>query len=337
MATVAILGDGLVIRGGVRAVMATETPGKIHVTEIVRIGAPGNLQIRENVAVINCKNGPASLQDIFRTMCVEVGIVLLIKTREPRWQFRGRIRTCRIVHLQQLQTRLLDVGQRDRDITKSERFVHRSFGQVEGMRGAVMTVHAFHVELWKCRGRIRRRFRSDKVPDLSCLGIPVFDPRNGLPLRVGRCKTDVNSWTKVCTVNSGDPASTDQHQENGCRPGVGFVVGILAEYAQTHTTGLLWPMAVLAGLSGGHETISLQSGRNRLRTGLEHGFNELPNSARFAAEPTGCAWRYMTLDTFHPCVRRILIGCQFRVHRMTRRSAELWRLHVLDGAIGDLG
>ena len=64
MAAVAILGDGLAVRGDVRAVMTTETPGKIHVTEIVRIGAPGNLQIRENVAVINRKHGPASLTDI---------------------------------------------------------------------------------------------------------------------------------------------------------------------------------------------------------------------------------------------------------------------------------
>ena len=45
-------------------------------------------------------------------------------------------------------------------------------------------------------------------------------------------------------MNSGDPVSTHQHQEDGLRSCVGFVVGILAENAQTHTTELLRPMAI---------------------------------------------------------------------------------------------
>ena len=65
------------------------------------------------------------------------------------WQFRGRFRTCPIVHLQQLQTFFLDVGQGYREVTKGKRFVHRSFRQVEGMRRTVMTVHAFHIEFRK--------------------------------------------------------------------------------------------------------------------------------------------------------------------------------------------
>src|SRR4029077_16590019 len=96
--------------------------------------------------------------------------------------------------------------------------------------------------------------------------------------------------TKVCTVNSGDPASTHQHEENGCRSCVGFVVGVLTEYAQTHTTRLLRPMAVLARFSGGHETIAFQSGWDRLGTGLEHRFNQLTNFARFFFLTAPSAW-----------------------------------------------
>src|ERR1700742_1475255 len=97
-----------------------------------------------------------------------------------------------------------------------------------------MTVHALHVKLWKGLDRIRRSVRSTEGPDFPCVRVPVFDPRNGLPLRIACCKTDVNTWPQVRTVNSGDPVSTYQHQKNGFRPRVCFIAGILAEYAHTH-------------------------------------------------------------------------------------------------------
>src|SRR5579862_2227561 len=109
MATVTVLGNGLAIPGSVRAVMTTETSGKVHVAQVVRISAPQNLQIWEHVTAINPKNGPARLLDVFRTVYVEVGIVLLIKINERRWQSRGCFCTCRVVYLQQLHTLLLDV------------------------------------------------------------------------------------------------------------------------------------------------------------------------------------------------------------------------------------
>src|SRR5580704_14486547 len=154
MASVAFLSDRLTLARCVRAVMTTETSWKIHVAQVVRISAPSNLQLRENVAVVDRKNSVTSLTNIFRSICVQIGVVLLIKANEPGRYFRGRLCACRIVCLQQLQALPLDVGQGHRDISEGERPIQRSLWQVEGMRRAIMAVHTFHVELRKCLGRI---------------------------------------------------------------------------------------------------------------------------------------------------------------------------------------
>src|SRR6185369_2506591 len=95
-------------------------------------------------------------------------------------------------------------------------------------------------------------------------------------------------------------------------------------------------MTVLAGFSSWHETIALQSGRNWPRACIQHSLKELTNAIRFAADPTCRTRRHMALDAFHPGMGRVLIGRQLGIHRVTGCSAELWCLHMLDGAIGKL-
>src|SRR5215831_2025497 len=99
MTRVAVLGNDLAVPSRVRAVMATETSWKIRVPQVVRVGAPRNLQIRKYVAVIDCKNCPGRLMDVFGALCVEVWIILAIKTSKGGRQFRSRFRTCGVVRL----------------------------------------------------------------------------------------------------------------------------------------------------------------------------------------------------------------------------------------------
>src|SRR5262245_10240243 len=56
MAGIAILSDRPAISGRMVAVVTAETSRKVRVTQIVRIRAPGDLQIRKNIAVIDGKN-----------------------------------------------------------------------------------------------------------------------------------------------------------------------------------------------------------------------------------------------------------------------------------------
>ena len=263
MASVAFLSDRLTLARCVRAVMTTETSWKIHVAQVVRISAPSNLQLRENVAVVDRKNSVTSLTNIFRSICVQIGVVLLIKANEPGRYFRGRLCACRIVCLQQLQALPLDVGQASPGYLRG-RAPYPTLA-LASRRHASGDYDSPHIpcRIAEVPCPNLTRLRSDEGLDQSPSRYSVFHPRNGLPSCVGCRKTDMNSRTKVCTVNSRNPVSTDQHQKNGFRPCVCFVVGILAEYAQSYTTELLRPMAVLAGLSRRYETIAFQSGRNR--------------------------------------------------------------------------
>ncbi len=56
--------------------------------------------------------------------------------------------------------------------------------------------------------------------NVSLTPVAVFlysTQRNGLPGSVGCCKTDVNSWSEVSTVNPCDPVAPHHHEEDSLR------------------------------------------------------------------------------------------------------------------------
>jgi hypothetical protein len=69
---------------------------------------------------------------------------------------------------------------------------------------------------------------------------------------------------------------------------------------------------------------------------VQYGLNELTGPSRFALHPPFGTGRHVTLDAFHASVGRILVCSEFGMHAVASGTAELWSLHVLDGAIGDL-
>ena len=82
MTSIAFLSDRFSAAARVRAVMAPEATRKIRVTQVVRIGAPRDFQVRKDVAIVNRKNRLTSLIDVFGTLCVNVGVLLLVKVGE---------------------------------------------------------------------------------------------------------------------------------------------------------------------------------------------------------------------------------------------------------------
>src|SRR5262249_44098295 len=67
VAGVAVLRDRLSVRRGVLAVVTPEAAGRVGVPEVVRIAAPADLEVRENVAVVDREDGLPGLLDLGRT------------------------------------------------------------------------------------------------------------------------------------------------------------------------------------------------------------------------------------------------------------------------------
>src|ERR1043166_4348619 len=58
VADVAVLSNRLAAFRCVRAVMTSKTAGRIGMAQVVRVGAPSHLEVREDVASVDCLNGP---------------------------------------------------------------------------------------------------------------------------------------------------------------------------------------------------------------------------------------------------------------------------------------
>ena len=64
MTSVAILSNRLSACHGVQAIVATKTPWKVCMTEIVWVSAPSYLQLRKNIPVIDRENCLTRLADV---------------------------------------------------------------------------------------------------------------------------------------------------------------------------------------------------------------------------------------------------------------------------------
>jgi hypothetical protein len=61
----AVLADGLLaIRGRVRCVVTAKAAGRVRVSQVIGIGAPGHVHVGEDIAVVNCQNGVARLLNV---------------------------------------------------------------------------------------------------------------------------------------------------------------------------------------------------------------------------------------------------------------------------------
>src|SRR5215469_8195176 len=193
MAGAAVLRDALAIAGRVGAVVTTKAPGEVRVSQIIWIGSPGNFQFWKRVAAVDRKNGLARLTDIFRTLCGEVGIVLLIKTSKGQRYLSGCFLLRGIGLLQHCHPLFFHEGQSYCNLSQSEGSVHRALGQFKSVRWSVVAVNALHFELRQGVERIALRTSANKRSNLTRLGVAIFNPRDRLALRIRCREADVNA------------------------------------------------------------------------------------------------------------------------------------------------
>ena len=70
-----------------RLVVAAETAGIIGVAEIVRIGSPGDFEVRKYVALVDSHQCLCGKLDIVRTFGPDIAIFLLVKAAEGGGDF----------------------------------------------------------------------------------------------------------------------------------------------------------------------------------------------------------------------------------------------------------
>ena len=59
--------------------MAAEAPGKVRMSQIIRVGAPDNFHVWKHISVVDRKNCLSRLIDVLRALAINIRIVLLIK------------------------------------------------------------------------------------------------------------------------------------------------------------------------------------------------------------------------------------------------------------------
>src|SRR6185503_15264355 len=136
------------------------------------------------------------------------------------------------------------------------------------MSRPIVAVHTLHFEE---RYVLKRTGRPVLAAILSTQARPcvsVFDPGYRLPRGIRGDEMDLNTWSKVRTVDSGYPISADQHEKNGLRASIGLIFCILCENPKPHPSKFLRPVAVLTCLARRHKTVACEPRRNRLWAGF---------------------------------------------------------------------
>ena len=127
--------------------------------------------------------------------------------------------------------------------------------------------------------------QADRDWRTSASPVDVLRYSSGNGCRAGSLpRNDTNARTEVGPMNPGHFVAADHHQKNGFGARIRLVIRVFAEYAQAHTAEFLRPVTFFAGLTGGHEAIACQSGRNRLRNRMEHD-RQLTHAICFTGDP----------------------------------------------------
>src|SRR5262249_20975518 len=80
VARITIIGDGLALRADMVAIMAAETAGRIVVTKMVWMHAPGHVHFRENIAKVDLPDAVCGLLNERAARVVNGRIFRMIKT-----------------------------------------------------------------------------------------------------------------------------------------------------------------------------------------------------------------------------------------------------------------
>src|SRR5689334_6287232 len=82
VADVAVLSNRLAAFCCVRAVVTSEATGRVSMAQVIRVGAPSHLEFREDVASVDCLNGPCRTVYCLRLRGINRRIRLPVKTSD---------------------------------------------------------------------------------------------------------------------------------------------------------------------------------------------------------------------------------------------------------------
>jgi len=135
MARGTVVGDGLAIGAGVAAIVAAEAAGRIIVPNVIRVSAPGYTHVGEDVAQVDPCHLRARLLHCCAPRLIDGRVIGLIELVDfGNDALLGHV-AGRIIHLENLDGLLPDVGEIGADLAARHLLVHGVFGQIEGMGG----------------------------------------------------------------------------------------------------------------------------------------------------------------------------------------------------------
>src|ERR1700686_279418 len=104
MARGTVIGDGLAIRAGMAAVMASEAPQRSCVPEIVRVRAPGDTHVGEDIAEIDRRHLLARLLHRRALRPINLRVIRSIEICECVSNALMRYIAGRIIHLEKFDS-----------------------------------------------------------------------------------------------------------------------------------------------------------------------------------------------------------------------------------------
>jgi hypothetical protein len=217
------------------------------------------------------------------------------------------------------------------------RAIERALRHLEGVRRAIVAVHAVHRPVLASLELLGRRLHLGRdVLDRLSRVVDVSDDGDDLPMGVGCDVGDARGVVEMASVDpdaslEGPAADLDEKDVLGLGVrGVGSELRVDEELVPDEA---LRPVAALASLAGWAQVLDGRGDRSRVR--LQRHGEHLANSRDLGAHEPRRAGPDVTFDAGDPGVGRIHVRRVLRRHdRVAALSAELRRVHVLDAEVG---
>src|SRR5580658_7829197 len=127
-------------------VVTAEAARIVGVAEIIGVGAPRDLEIREYVALVEGGQHRAGSVNFKTLLDGDFRIPLLVERAQTPRDLLGGFRLARVTGLEKLDRFFLDERQTGGDLAQSHGLVHGAVRRFESVRGAVVAIDTLNLE-----------------------------------------------------------------------------------------------------------------------------------------------------------------------------------------------
>src|SRR5581483_5290350 len=127
-----------------RLVMAAETAREVCVAQIIRVRAPRNSHLWENVAVVNAEHRLRRTAYFCLSLTVHIRVLLFVKVLKSGGNLIRSLFSRWITCLQQRYALFLGFGKQRGDVASPYPFINGSRWELECVRGPIVAVQAIH-------------------------------------------------------------------------------------------------------------------------------------------------------------------------------------------------